>query len=186
MKRILATLAVIIVFTGTPSVSQTVPKTCDKGQYLTEDGRCLKDRTGESMPAGDGCNTATCMSPNCRQMAVTAMYCGRGDDPATPAPEKSLPSIVGGITFTGGLTLSTSSGSIIPGAVEFMAMPSSEPSCPANVSDQYEGRCHVKLRFADMWGSITVVCRALKNLDNGWTVVDCSWKPVTPPKKRSK
>jgi hypothetical protein len=66
------------------AAAQEPPAKCVKGQYLTQDGRCLRDRTGETMTAGDGCNTITCTSPNCRQMTETAMYCGHGDDPAWP------------------------------------------------------------------------------------------------------
>jgi hypothetical protein len=57
------------------ATAQTVPKPCAKGEYLTVDGRCLHDRTGESSPAGDGCNTMTCWDPSCRSTSVTALYC---------------------------------------------------------------------------------------------------------------
>jgi hypothetical protein len=74
----------ILILTLATALSAQTPKTCDKGEYLTQDGRCLHDRTGEHMPAGDGCNTMTCMSPSCRETSETAMYCSHGDDPAWP------------------------------------------------------------------------------------------------------
>jgi hypothetical protein len=59
---------------------------CGMGQYLSIDGRCLHDQTGERHPAGDGCNTITCMDPACRYGATTAVVCLHGDDPAILVP----------------------------------------------------------------------------------------------------
>lgn len=54
---------------------------CQNGAYLSIDGRCLHDRTGESTPSGDGCNSSTCSDPACHYQVSTAMACLRGDDP---------------------------------------------------------------------------------------------------------
>jgi len=64
------------------AMGQAVPKHCAKGEYLSIDGRCLHDRTGEAYPAGDGCNIATCLDPACHNSFSTAMTCSHPDDPA--------------------------------------------------------------------------------------------------------
>lgn len=63
-----------------------VTSTCAKGEYLARNGQCLHDQTGESHPAGDGCNTTTCMDPACRWGNTTLMACSHPDDPADLAP----------------------------------------------------------------------------------------------------
>jgi hypothetical protein len=83
-------LVLLSVFLALPLVAQNMTYTsagqitplCEKGQYLTIDGRCLHDQTGESHPAGDGCNFVTCLDQNCRWTSVTLMSCSRPDDPA--------------------------------------------------------------------------------------------------------
>lgn len=60
---------------------------CKPGEYLSVDGRCLHDQTGEGHPAGDNCNSCSCMDAACHQEACTAMACLRGDDPAPIQPE---------------------------------------------------------------------------------------------------
>jgi hypothetical protein len=64
----------------------TTPPKCITGEYLTVDGRCLHDRTGEGFKALDGCNWCTCMDANCRVSSCTLMARLHGDDPASIQP----------------------------------------------------------------------------------------------------
>lgn len=80
MKRLL-----IVFLFATMAVAQP---TCKKGEYRSMDGRCLHDQTGEHHPAGDGCNTLTCMDAACRYQSETLMSCSHGDDPALIPPPK--------------------------------------------------------------------------------------------------
>ena len=79
---------------GTPHVcintakpAQPMSAACKPGEYLSVDGRCLHDQTGEGHPAADNCNSCSCMDAACHQEACTAMACLRGDDPAPIQPE---------------------------------------------------------------------------------------------------
>ena len=76
-------LAIFLLGLALAATAQTAPKQCTKGEFLTVDGRCQQDRTGESSPAGDGCNTMTCMDPSCRSTIVTALFCMHGDGQAS-------------------------------------------------------------------------------------------------------
>lgn len=69
---------------------------------------------------------------------------------------------------------------ISPPKDSFLNLAGSEPSCPETPAYFTGGRCHVILRFADIAGPINVVCRTRQKSDNGWVVVDCSWKPARP------
>ena len=86
-----------------------VTSTCKKGEYLARNGQCLHDRTGESSPAGDGCNTTTCMDPSCRLATTTLMACLHGDDPADLAPIRTPYVSDGGGAITGTAITFTSS-----------------------------------------------------------------------------
>ena len=95
MRKIMVALLLISL---SISLMAQEGKKCDKGQYLTVDGRCLHDRTGESFK--DDCNTVTCMDANCRIMSETALACGHADD---PAPTKALtlgPSTMGSLPYS--------------------------------------------------------------------------------------
>jgi hypothetical protein len=71
----------LLALLACPLASQTL---CPKGDYLSQDGRCLHDQTGESHPVGDGCNTATCMDAACHFTTQTTLYCTQGDEPLSP------------------------------------------------------------------------------------------------------
>ena len=64
-----------------PVVKSALPTKCSKGEYLSMDGRCLHDQTGESHPSGDGCNYMTCTDPACHYGVAASMDCLHGDDP---------------------------------------------------------------------------------------------------------
>jgi hypothetical protein len=100
-------------------LAQATPKKCAKGEYLTVDGRCLHDQTGESHPAGDGCNTITCMDPACHFESVTALYCAHPDDPA------SVPAVAGE-----GAILTPTEPSITPGILSGETLHMEAPKIP--------------------------------------------------------
>jgi len=105
--------------------------------------------------------------------------------PEPPKPNSydvTHPPAISGIIMPGSLTIS--GGSVISQPKNsFLSAISDQPSCPYDPAYEEAGRCHVTLRFADLAGPIYPVCVRRKKLDNGWVVVDCSWKAPTPPKK---
>ena len=48
---------------------------CQSGEYVSADGRCLPDQTGDRYVVGDGCNIATCLDQACQNTAVTTVAC---------------------------------------------------------------------------------------------------------------
>jgi hypothetical protein len=57
-------------------------QSCNQGEYLSIDGRCLHDQTGKSHPSGDGRNLIICQDPACHQTSITLAYRLKPDDPA--------------------------------------------------------------------------------------------------------
>jgi hypothetical protein len=102
IKFLILFCAVAVCQTPVPAPANVQGIACKKGEYLTVNGRCLHDQTGESHTAGDGCNTSRCMDPACRMITTTSMYCSHGDDPAILAVpvEPRAPEIVAGTGIT--------------------------------------------------------------------------------------
>jgi len=74
----------------------------------------------------------------------------------------------------------------IPAEIQITDGVSDEPSCPADIGEMRNGRCHVRILFSDPAGPISVVCLRRPKPDNGWVVFDCSWRPAVPPHAPSK
>jgi hypothetical protein len=54
-------------------------------------------------------------------------------------------------------------------------------ACPDDPAWMEGGRCHILFRFSDLYiARLRVTCIQRPKLDNGWTVVDCSWRPAKP------
>ena len=79
-------IAIILALSAAAAFGQKAqqPKQCAKGEYLSQDGRCLHDQTGKTFKVD--CNTGTCMDPACRHSSVTLLGCIHGDDPAITPP----------------------------------------------------------------------------------------------------
>jgi len=58
---------------------------CQSGEYVSSDGRCLPDQTGDRYVVGDGCNIATCLDQACQNTSVTTIGC------STQATRQNLP-----------------------------------------------------------------------------------------------
>ena len=58
-----------------PITQDISPASCKPDEYLSNDGRCLHDYTGEQRPAGDGRNTVTCFDPSCHNGSTTLLGC---------------------------------------------------------------------------------------------------------------
>ena len=149
-----------------------VRKQCAKGEYLSQDGRCLHDQTGEHRPAGDGCNGCTCSDPACHSMVCTAMGCGHGDDPALVIPQAStaLQSQTTALrSQTWGVAIVSPSGVFANAPTTAFADPCVYPSVlTAN------GRCHSRSTIS----APKALSCYLGYKDNRRTVVVyCSWKP---------
>ncbi len=153
--------------------AQTKPKECAKGAYLSVDGRCLHDQSGESHPAGDGCNSATCVDSACHSQIATAIACAHGDDPAsewntiTPAQTK--------LRNKPFLDLDDKCDFLAKDGYNMPCLPSQtlppvselDPQCGTTLKD--DGRCH---------SSTFIMGRdcTLRRIKGGWRV-SCSWKP---------
>lgn len=63
-------LGTMIGYGQTPNSSR-----CPAGLYLTSDGQCVGDQTGDQYPAQDGCNVVTCLDARCQNTSVTSYMC---------------------------------------------------------------------------------------------------------------
>jgi hypothetical protein len=133
---------------------------CKLGEYLSIDGRCLHNQKGEVHPAGDGCNSATCMDAACHFQSQTAMACIHGDDPAFVVDAEPMQQYLQPPTYTW----------------TFLAPPESPCGKYEGAELGKDGKCHSE---TVLWPAGWTCEIPMNKPDSGKpTVLRCTWEPT--------